>query len=244
MRSFRSLVAVSALIAAPLFFGNSAVAEDVTLPQDFVSVGKAFAAQGASAVVAKPAVRDGDGVVAGLNTAPAASASQDAAVAVGGYGDTAARQAVLTQIFTALPLEQIFELGAERGIAQVDAVKSLPPAAQQRLVALTREEISVRGGVLMHDLAVSNGQDLSLDQLQEILLVARVPLIQQAILAGATGVNPTNITPPTAAEQVVLNRARQEPYVMEFMKTINLDLTSVDLQASLQVGAYRVANTQ
>lgn len=244
MRSFRTLVAVSALIAGPLFFGNSALAEDVTLPQDFVSAGKAFATQGASAVVAKPAVRDADGVVAGLNTAPAASASKDAAAAVGGYGDTAARQAVLQQIFEALPLEEIFELGAQQGIMQVDAVKSLPPAAQEHLVALTREEISVRNGALMHDLAVSNGQDLTMDQLQEILLVARVPLVQQAILAGATGVNPTNITPPTAAEQVVLTRAQQEPYVMAFMKTINLNVAGVDLQASLQVGAYRMSNNQ
>jgi len=182
--------------------------------------------------------------VAGLNTAPAASVSKDAAAAVGGYGDAAAREAVLTQIYRALGISEVFQLGAERGITQVDAVKSLPPAAQQRLVALTREEISVRDGVLIHDLAISNGQDLTIDQLQEILLVARVPLVQQAIMAGATGVTPTNITPPTAAEQAVLNRVEQEPFVMAFLKNLNLDVAGVDLQAGFQVGAWRLTNIQ
>ncbi len=244
MGSFRTLVAVSALIAAPLFFGNSAQAEDITLPQDFQIAGHAFAAKGASAVNTTPSARDADGVVAGLNTLPAAAASKDAAAAVGGYGDSSAREAILTQIFQALPVEQIFELGAERGLSQIDAVKSLPAAAQQHLIALTREEIGIRDSVLTHDLAISNGQDLSTDQLQEVLLVVRVPLVQQAFLAGATGVNPTNITPPTAAEQVVLNRAQQEPFVMGFIKNINLNVAGVDLQASFQVGAWRLTNNQ
>jgi len=244
MRSFRTLVAVSALIAAPLFFGNPALAEGVTLPQDFQSAGQAFAAKGASAVVAAPVARDAEGVVTGLNTAPASAASKDAAAAVGGYGDAQTREAVLTQIFQLLPIEQIFEAGAEKGITQIDAVKSLPPAAQQHLVALTQQEISVRDGALTHDLAISNGQDLTLEQLQEILLVVRVPLVQQAFLAGATGVNPTNITPPTPAEQVVLTRAQQEVFVMNFIKTINVDVAGADLQAAFSVAGWRINNAQ
>jgi hypothetical protein len=244
MRSFRTFVSVSALIAAPLFFGNSALAEGVTLPQDFQNAGQAFAAKGASALVAAPAARDADGVVAGLNTAPASAASKDAAAAVGGYGDGQTREAVLNQIFQALPIEQIFEAGAEKGITQIDAVKSMTPAQQQHLVALTQQEIGVRDRALAHDLAVSNGQDLTLDQLQEILLVVRVPLVQQAFLAGATGVNPTNITPPTPAEQVVLNRAQQEVFVMNFIKTINVDVAGADLQAAFSVAGWRISNAQ
>jgi hypothetical protein len=120
----------------------------------------------------------------------------------------------------------------------------MTPAQQQHLVALTQQEIGVRGSALTHDLAVSNGQDLTLDQLQEILLVARVPLVQQAFLAGATGVNPTNITPPTPAEQVVLNRAQQEAFVTNFIKTINVDVAGADLQAAFSVAGWRISNAQ
>lgn len=240
MRSFRTFAAVSAMIAAPLFLAHSAAAETTTLTQALKGAGEVFAEKGAAAVTGKTEVRDADGVVSGLNTVPAASSSRDAAAAVGGYGDKAAREAVLSEIFRTLPVEQIFELGSVKGLMQVESVQQLPTAAQEHLLTLTREEVGLRDAVLTHDLAVSNGQDLTVDQLQEILAVARVPLIQQAMLAGATG-DQSHITPPSAADQVVLTRAEKEPFVMAFLQSINLNVAGFDLQAGFQVAAARQA---
>ncbi len=218
------------------------MAEDGGLAQGLHGIGQTFAAKGQAAIFNAPAAHDADGVVAGLNTRPAAASSKDAAAAVGGYGDAGSREAVLTQIFQTLPLLEIFELGAERGMLQVDSVKALPAAAQQRLAGLARQEIELRDVVLTHDLVVSNGQDLTLDQLQEVLAVARVPMIQQAIMAGASG-NTGNISQPSSADQIVLTRAEKEPFVMAFLQTITLDVAGNDLQSAFAVSAWRLANT-
>lgn len=148
-----------------------------------------------------------------------------------------ARLQISLQIVENLKLMDLITHGARMAISSEPALQSLTESQKSQMSTLMIEELEKSRPDLTRLMAASAVGTLTVDQLNDILVLSKIKFMQQSVLAGAdpsVTPDPTTMTPE---EKANMDRLGSQPYVTQYFANIDYtSLMSLARQAGMRAG--------
>ena len=178
-----------------------------------------------------------------LGSAPALPVFAQANAAVQAPVDPA-KVDIGVKIFREIHFLEILTMGAKQGLMENPEVAGLAAPERDKLFALLDEEMQKREATMARKLAAANVGPYTLAELNDILTVVKIKYVQEIIMQGA---DPTRPNPDpammTPAEQAVVAKIDQMPYVTKFLGDFAFGDISTDISEAVAAAVERYVAT-
>ncbi len=151
-----------------------------------------------------------------------------------------AKQATVVKILDNLGAYDLLVFGSKQGFQTDDGFKTLPAGDQTLLLSLMTEELGKRRQALLNDMASTDCDAFTTDQLKDLLAMSKIKYVHDLMMSKGDPSRPApDPASMTASEKALYDRLDQATFAGDFLNNIGYNNAVDDLKAADQAAIDR-----